>query len=597
MLVRKRYSARRGRCVRRSRLMESEFVKRKSGILSISWTHTTVVVNAITIGKLIKMEKAHLRKLRHSNQCELVFPLRILNENLEVIVEAEIRAVRSCTDVIESLLAHTERKVTKILRTRNIQNINVQTSLTVNDINVKGDINCKDFIDNPKKNIVFSIINQQFEVVLNAPLIQELALPKTIHVNYEFQPIKCKSIYTDKDLCDFIWYSSLDGQSWVEIGNKFKYKPTINDLNKYLKLKCVPKNRDEEGPPFVVVSQSTVLEMSQVPVCPFDDRHTYTKTFLTDKKQIRIVSYNILSNLYAENGNDVTYCSPQALSIDYRKQLILKEILGYNADIICLQEVDLHIFSWYLKPKLLKMYKGLFHRKGYKISEGLTCFVNVERFNVLESNQVVFGNEVETNPLFKRTWRLIQKCDILKDTLTRQKTSLQITVLQSRNANEIVIVANTHLYYHSKASQIRLLQASIALDYINDVYKRYNRISKYRVSVLFCGDFNSVPSSPTYEFITNGNFKNVFQDDNETVIPMHFNHPFQFASACGTPEYTNYTVDFKGCLDYIFYDKNNFKVIDYVPLPEESLLAERTALPNEVFPSDHLALVCDLGWT
>lgn len=46
----------------------------------------------------------------------------------------------------------------------------------------------------------------------------------------------------------------------------------------------------------------------------------------------RVVSYNILADLYADS--DYTrevlfpYCPPYALSIDYRKQLFLKEIIG-----------------------------------------------------------------------------------------------------------------------------------------------------------------------------------------------------------------------------------------------------------------------------
>lgn len=31
-------------------------------------------------------------------------------------------------------------------------------------------------------------------------------------------------------------------------------------------------------------------------------------------------------------------------------------------------------------------------------------------------------------------------------------------------------------------------------------------------------------------------------------------------SACGTPQYTNYTVGFADCLDYIFYQDDSFDV-------------------------------------
>ena len=40
------------------------------------------------------------------------------------------------------------------------------------------------------------------------------------------------------------------------------------------------------------------------------------------------------------------------LDPDYRRPLILQELLGFNADIICLQEVDEKAFAEYFQPQL-----------------------------------------------------------------------------------------------------------------------------------------------------------------------------------------------------------------------------------------------------
>lgn len=40
------------------------------------------------------------------------------------------------------------------------------------------------------------------------------------------------------------------------------------------------------------------------------------------------------------------------LAPDYRAPLILQELLGYNADILALQEVDEKLFTTYLMPHL-----------------------------------------------------------------------------------------------------------------------------------------------------------------------------------------------------------------------------------------------------
>ncbi len=52
------------------------------------------------------------------------------------------------------------------------------------------------------------------------------------------------------------------------------------------------------------------------------------------------MSYNLLADLYADSDFSRTslhpQCPPYALAIDYRKQLMLKEVLGFHADIVCL---------------------------------------------------------------------------------------------------------------------------------------------------------------------------------------------------------------------------------------------------------------------
>ncbi|KAF2895426.1 hypothetical protein ILUMI_10748 [Ignelater luminosus] len=540
------------------------------------------------------MGRAYFRELKYSNQCELVFPLKITNDKSETIIEQEIRSVRQRTDNIHSLLEHTVNKIKKILEQTQNATIEINISLTQNGNDIPGNTPCATVIST-YKDVVFTICKQTFKLIMNAPLVQSATLPVILYINYPVQPIRFKTLNAEKDLSEFSWYTSSDKLTWTKVGTTYKYTPTANDLDKFLKFQCIAKNCSAEGPVFEIISDMPIEEMGALPKCPFEKRHEHTQTRLSGK-QIRVVSYNTLSNRYSETNSQFPYCSPQALSIDYRKQLILKELIGYNADIMCLQEVDHMLYLNYFKPKLAKSFKSIFHKKGNRISEGLACFYNSNRFKLLESKQLVFSAEIRSNVLFRQKWNLIRQSDVIKDCFVKQPTSLQVTILKSKELNEIIIVANTHLYYHSEANDIRLLQASIATDYLKHVFNRYKRSSKgMRISVIFCGDFNSVPTSAVFNFFSRGVVQHTFEIDEETLIRnICLNHPFRFGSACGTPDYTNYTGDFKGCLDYIFYDENSFKVAGCIPFLEETILSEKTALPNEVFPSDHIALVANL---
>lgn len=73
-------------------------------------------------------------------------------------------------------------------------------------------------------------------------------------------------------------------------------------------------------------------------------------------------------------------------------------------------------------------------------------------------------------------------------------------------------------------------------------------------------------------------------------------HDLDLQSACGFPSYTNYTGTFNGCLDYILYETKHLKVLDIVPMPSHEHVIKDTALPSEIFPSDHISLICTLEW-
>ncbi len=64
----------------------------------------------------------------------------------------------------------------------------------------------------------------------------------------------------------------------------------------------------------------------------------------------------------------------------------------------------------------------------------------------------------------------------------------------------------------------------------------------------------------------------------------------------GEPAYTNYVTGFCACLDYIYADSHRLKPVRVILMPSHEEVIQHTALPNVVFPSDHLPVICDLGW-
>ena len=77
---------------------------------------------------------------------------------------------------------------------------------------------------------------------------------------------------------------------------------------------------------------------------------------------------------------------------------------------------------------------------------------------------------------------------------------------------------------------------------------------------------------------------------------MDIKHDHTLISACGFPQYTNYVSNFIGCLDYIYVEPSKLNVEEVIPMCSHEEVIQYTALPNAVFPSDHLALVCELSF-
>ncbi len=166
--------------------------------------------------------------------------------------------------------------------------------------------------------------------------------------------------------------------------------------------------------------------------------------------------------------------------------------------------------------------------------------------------------------------------------------------------NQGMILATTHLYFKPDADHIRLLQMALIMRELEELKQKCQAQFSLDFGLLLCGDFNSSPPFGVLEFMREKVIKSNHADwksaENEHVLGLEIKHDFNMDSACGTPKYTNYTMEFKDCLDYIFYQKDCMQVTSVIPFPSEDDLAVYRGCPNVVFPSDHIACIADLKW-
>ncbi|KAM7395948.1 hypothetical protein PAMA_007292 [Pampus argenteus] len=202
-----------------------------------------------------------------------------------------------------------------------------------------------------------------------------------------------------------------------------------------------------------------------------------------------VLSYNILSQeLLQDNAYLYRHCHPGVLRWDYRLPNLLAEIRHYDADILCLQEVQEDHYENQIKPALQELgYQCEYKKRTGKKPDGCAVVYKTSRLSLLSSNPVEFFRPGD--PL-----------------LDRDNVGLVVLLRPNDTAGQLdpsafICVANTHLLYNPRRGDIKLAQLAILLAEIGRLSRLPNGSSN---PVVLCGDFNSTPLSPLYSFLTTG---------------------------------------------------------------------------------------------
>ena len=490
-----------------------------------------------------------------------------------------------------------------------------------------------------KEGNVLNIGDSRFLVEENTPLVDNAKIPSVIMAGFPVVPM-VKLKFADKENSHFKWFKQVGANksrvdasnpsstqaeeereaSWVEIGQEFIYIPKIGDIGCILKMSC--KAAGSVGKiAHTWFDVTAACKVTPGPGgTPFDTRHLYTSKPTSDPRVFRVVSYNILADCYIEDDTFRNmlfgYCPKYCLAADYRRQLVLKEIAGYNGDILCLQECGRRLFEDHLNPMMTSYgYAASVKYKPGVMPEGGAIFFKKSKFTLIRENNFLlsesFTNDGCNNELLQR----VQAANFFYGKLMSRTMVGQIMILQSVDCPQnYICVVNTHLYFSPDTPFVRNLQTMIILNVLKKTMENLDLeliqkdSGRHQVGVVLCGDLNSLPDSGVVQLLANGTLPSSHPDWNSPgekpeqkakkncLKMMSYSHKFNLQSSCGSPEYTNYTEGFVGLLDYIFASKKFFDVESIVPIPSKEEVQRYTALPSPVLPSDHIALICELKW-
>lgn len=348
-----------------------------------------------------------------------------------------------------------------------------------------------------------------------------------------------------------------------------------------------------------------------VPMPPPEREWTQIPDGRQDGESFTVFNYNILCERYA-TAQLYGYTPGWALAWEYRKELILHEITSYGADIICLQEVDKENYDNYFTPQLLeKGYEGVFWPKSrsrtmndteQKAVDGCASFFKSSMFEMVNKQLVEFNQA----PSFRRDPNFKYTKEVYNRLMTKDHIAV-IIMLERKGSGTRLMLANTHTEWNPKFRDVKVLQVAMLMDEIQTLANGFaknpsrcvskEKAPKYNsgtdIPLIICSDVNSMPQSGVYEFMSRG----LIEKDHEDFMQLDYGnyikdgrkHDFPLKSAyqrLGELPFTNYTPDFRGVIDYIWYTTTSLEVIGLLKEVDKSYIEGVVGFPNAHFPSE-----------
>eukprot|EP01135_Chromosphaera_perkinsii_P012169 Nk52_evm7s2604 gene=Nk52_evmTU7s2604 len=318
-----------------------------------------------------------------------------------------------------------------------------------------------------------------------------------------------------------------------------------------------------------------------------------------------VFSYNILCDKYATTQM-YGYTPTWALDWEYRRQRIIREIIAYGGDIVALQEVATDQFQDFFLPELRQHgYGGVFHpksrartmsQKEKKDVDGCCIFYRSSRYSVVDQMTLEFGRMATA--VANMSDQKIGE-DMLNRVMSKDNVGV-ILLLESKLTKSVVCVANAHVHWNPEFKDVKVIQTAMLMEEIKKMFLiKYGRGNF--PPIVICGDFNSLPDSGVYQYLSEGHISPNHSDFEGrkygSYLSKGLSHPFNLKSAysvLGELPFTNYTYDFKGVIDYIFYSQDRLFVSGLVGGVNTTYM-ENTFLgcPNAHFPSDHISLMTE----
>jgi CCR4-NOT transcription complex subunit 6 len=239
----------------------------------------------------------------------------------------------------------------------------------------------------------------------------------------------------------------------------------------------------------------------------------------------------------------------------------------------------------------------------------------VPRYQLVEKHLIEFSALAMQRQDFKKTDDMFNRV-LGKDTIA------VICLMENKETGTRFIIANAHIHWDPAYRDVKLVQVALLVDEIEQIAQSFakypprlpTRLSDSesagagetlpsrsppvytdgtKIPLIICGDFNSVPLSGVYEFLSTGSLPANHADFMSHTYGKYtsegLRHRLGLKSAyagVGELPLTNYTPSFQGVIDYVWYSTANLAVNAVLGEVDRGYLEKVVGFPDAHFPSE-----------
>jgi mRNA deadenylase 3'-5' endonuclease subunit Ccr4 len=258
---------------------------------------------------------------------------------------------------------------------------------------------------------------------------------------------------------------------------------------------------------------------------------------------LRVVSYNILAPSYIR-PDWYPFTDRSHLAWEARQERLAARLLGFDGDVLCLQEVEPYVYEFLqgrLEPAL---YQGTYVPKSQGRPDGGATFYRSDRLMQMECRTLYF-----------------------RDGAGGQDSGHLALVSTFNRQGSILHIVNTHIRWGAPEEQG---DEHVGFRQVRELLKQLDALPP-ALACIICGDFNAEPESEIVSMIVRSGMRDAY---------------------AGAPQPTCNSNRHAQRIDYLFYRP----AMEVVPMALP-VIDDETPLPSADEPSDHLPIAADFGIT